>query len=79
MTSLSDDKVFLKLRAFLLECERIDSRFNFFSGKYLVFKADVSTNDSIDRVARISGKEEIAGFTLKADTLLDTEGLGGEK
>ena len=61
---LLDDKALLKLRDFLLECEKINSKSNFFSEKYLILKAGVSTNDSIDGVAKIAGKEGIEGFTL---------------
>ena len=47
--------------------------------KYLVLKAGISANDSVGGAARIAGKEKIESFTLKADTLLSTEGLGGVK
>ena len=75
MMSLSDDKAFLKLRYFLLECEKINSKSNFFSGKHLVLKAGVSANYAIDGLAKITGKEGIEGFTLKSDSLLHVEGL----
>ena len=78
MIRLSDDKYLLKLRDFFLECQKIISKSNFFSRKYSVLKASVSANYSIDGVLRITGKEEIAGFTLKVDTLLHAEGLGWE-
>ena len=79
VTSLSDDKAFLKLRYFMLECEKTKSKSNFFSRKDLVLKAGVSANDSIDEVSRILGKKGILGLTLKVDTLLDAEGLGRGK
>ena len=56
VASLLDDKAFLKVIDFLLECEKIVSKFNFFSRKYLVFKAGVSEHDSRDAVARVAGK-----------------------
>ena len=77
--SLLDDKDFLKLIDFLLECEKTNSKFNFFSRKYLALKTGVSANNSINGVARTVGKERIEGFTLKVDTLLDAKGLGGAK
>ena len=60
--SILDDKTFLKLRYFLFECEKNNSKSNLFSGKELVLKTGVSSNYSIDGVAIISGKEVIAGF-----------------
>ena len=66
----------MKLRDFLLECEKTISKFNLFSRKYLVSKTFFSGNDSIDGVARIVGKAGISGFTLKADALLHAEILG---
>ena len=66
----------MKLIDFFLECDEMNYKFNFFSRKHLVLKVGVSENDSIEGVARISGKEGTSGFTLKVDTLLDAEELG---
>ena len=74
---LSEDKNFLKVRDFLLECQKIVSKFNFFSRKYLTFKEGVSAHCSIDGVARIAGKEGTEGFTLKVHILSSLGGLGG--
>ena len=74
--SLSDNKAFLILRNFLLDCEKINYKFNLFSRKDLVLKTDVSANDSIDGIARIVGKEGIVGFTLKEHASIDTESIG---
>ena len=76
---LSHDKALLKLRDWLLEHEKKKSKSNFFSGKYFVLKSSVSTNDSMNGVPRIVGKERIVDFTLKEDALLDAERLGREK
>ena len=70
--SLLDDKAFLKVIDFILECEKIVSKFNFFSKKYLVLKEGISVHYSIDRVAIIVGKDGIKGFTLKTNILLNT-------
>ena len=77
--NLSDDKDLLKVTRFLIECKKIVSKFNFFSRKDLVFKAGISVNYSIDGAARISVKEGMWGFTLKLDTSLNSEWLGGTK
>ena len=77
MVNLLDDKSFLTVRSFFLECEKIAFKFNFFSRKYLVFKTGASSHDSIDGVARVAGRQGIAGFILKADTLLNAERLSG--
>ena len=58
MTSLLDDKHFLKHRDLLLECEKINYKSNFFSGKYLVLKEVFSLNDAIDGVTIIVGKKK---------------------
>ena len=71
--NLSDNKTFLKVRNFLLECEKIVSKFNFFSRKDSVFKEGVSSHESIDMVDRIAVKEGIVGFTLKVNTVLSAE------
>ena len=75
--SLLDDKALLKVRYFLLESEKIVSKFKLFSRKDLVFKTGVSAHESTDVIARILGKEGIQSFTLKACTLLYAEGLRG--
>ena len=62
---ISDDKDFFKLIDFILEYEKTNSKSNFFNGKDLVLKEGIPVNYSIDRVARIVGKEGIEGFTLK--------------
>ena len=54
--NLLDNKYFLKTRDFLLECEKINSKSDFFSRKDLVLKAGVSANHSIDGIARIVRK-----------------------
>ena len=54
--SLFGDKALLKLKDFLLECEKTNSKFDLFSGKYLVLKSGISVNDSTHGVARISKK-----------------------
>ena len=41
----------------------------------MILKAGVSKNNSIDRVARIVGKEGVEGLTLKEDLSLNAEGL----
>ena len=74
--SLSDDNAFLKVRDFLLDCEKKNYKFNFFSRKESVFKVNVSANGSTYGVAIIVRKEVIKYFTSKADSLLDAEGLG---
>ena len=73
------DKAFLKDRYFLLECNKIVSKFNLFSRKDLVFKAGVSSHDLTHGVARITGKEGIVGYTLKACTLFNAEVLGKKR
>lgn len=54
-----------------------NSKSNLFSRKDLVLKAGVSSNDSTYGVDVIARKEGTEVFTLKADVLLDPEGLGG--
>ena len=76
--SLSDNKDFLKLRDFLLNCEKQKSKSNLFSSKDFVLKGGISANDSTDGVATLPGKEGTEVFTLKVDALLDSEGLGGK-
>ena len=60
--SLSDDKASLKLRDFLLECEKRNSKSNLFSRKDLVLKVGVSENHSIYEVVRIVGREGTEGL-----------------
>ena len=68
---LSDDKVFLKNAYFPVECEKIVSKFTFFSRKDSVFKVCVSAHFLIDGAPTIAGKERPSGFTFKVDTLLN--------
>ena len=56
--SLLDDKALLKLKCFLLECEKTSSKSKLFSAKALVLNEVVSENDSIDEIARITVKME---------------------
>ena len=77
--SLSDDNAFLKVRDFLLDFEKKNYKFNFFSRKESVFKVGVSANGSTYSVAITVGKEAITDFISKADNLLNAEGLGWTK
>ena len=67
----------MNTRYFLLEDEKIVSRFVFFSQIDLVFNEEcVFACDYIDGVDRILGKEGVYGFNLKIDTFTVAEGLG---